>query len=130
MQTSTDILNGENAANPDLTGGESDNSATASIHEALVNFDPETIGSLTRIQDRLILLFKDGSQLTIENFFRFEARYQQYLAGMAPGGDILSALQEDHEPKKQLKYNFSQPVTALVFTGSAILAGAALSLFL
>ena len=130
MQTSTDATIHASSTNSELKSSESAETSSQSGIEALVNVDPETIGSLTRIQDRLILVFKDGSQLTIENYFRFESRFQRYLNGMTPGGDIWFAFQEEGAPEEELKYNFSQPLTALAFTGSAILAGALISIFL
>ena len=130
MQTSTEASRQASSAHPEPESTETAEASRKSGIEALVNVDPETIGSLTRIQDRLILVFIDGSQLTIENYFRFESRFQRRLKGMTPGGDIWFAFQEEGKPDEELKYNFSQPLTALAFTGSAIVAGALLSIFL
>lgn len=105
-----------------------DAATTPSSYEALVDIDPDKLTSLTRIEDRLVLLFKDGSQLTVENFFLFEERYQSCLDKMSRDGDIWPALSEDEGSSKEVKYNFSQPATAWAFGGSVILMGAAVSL--
>jgi hypothetical protein len=126
MQTSTVIIRENSFLNPGLRANDPDQAATPSTFEALVDIDPDRIGSLTRIEDRLVMLFQDGSQLTIENFFLFEERYQRCLKEMSRDGDIWPALLADSAPTEELKYNFSQPATAWVFGGSALLAGAAL----
>jgi hypothetical protein len=130
MQTSTDATSRTSSAKPELASSEPAGACGLSGMEALVNVDPEMIGSLTRVQDRLILVFKDGTQLTIENYFRFEASFQRQLNGMTPAGDIWFAFQKEGSPEQELKYNFSQPLTALAFTGSAIVAGALITLLL
>ena len=120
MQTST-VLAQEGQFSECSPKGEDEIAETGrSPYDALVDMNPDNLTSLARIEGRLVVLFKDGSHLTVENFFDFERRYQSCLKKMSPGGDIWPALSEAEAPVNEVKYNFAQPATAWAFGGSVL----------